>query len=239
MAETTPATPVTTPGTLDQKGFFVTHLLRPYRPGPADPCTRPVSHACGYAWRMAVATQRMSAADYLATPESRPRHTELIDGTVVVHEPKLPHARAQTKLIYLLYAWIDAGAGRGYVSVPADIVVDDRNVFAPDVWWVGEHRRPTADQLDLGGRARPGGRDPLAVHLGPRPGRQASRLRGGGRGRGLVRRHRGPVGAGVPALPVRFSPTFDVVGRGGSRRRAHVAAAGGIRPPGGVDLRAR
>ncbi len=100
---------------------------------------------------MAVTTHRMSADDYLATADSRPRHTELIDGTVVVREPKLPHGRAQTKLIHLLYAWIDAGEGRGYVSVPADIVVDDFNVFAPDVWWVGEHRRPAADQLDLGG----------------------------------------------------------------------------------------
>ena len=93
----------------------------------------------------------MSASEYLATADSRPRHTELIDGTVVVHEPKMPHARAQTKLIHLLYSWIDAGEGRGYVSVPTDIVVDDRNVYAPDVWWVGEHRRPEADQLDLGG----------------------------------------------------------------------------------------
>ncbi|MEA2971820.1 MAG: hypothetical protein QOG82_278 [Actinomycetota bacterium] len=100
---------------------------------------------------MAVAVGRMSAAEYLATPESRPRHTELIDGTVVVNEPRLRHARAQTELIYRLRRWIEEGDGRGQVSVPTDIVVDQSNVFAPDVWWVGEHRRPTLDQLYLDG----------------------------------------------------------------------------------------
>lgn len=100
---------------------------------------------------MAVSTHQMSADDYLATADSRPRHTELIDGTVVMNEPKMTHARAQTRMIHYLHTWIDAGEGRGYVSVPMDIVVDDRNVFAPDVWWVGEHRRPAADQVDLGG----------------------------------------------------------------------------------------
>ncbi len=100
---------------------------------------------------MAVAVGRMSAQDYLATPESRPRHTELIDGTVVVSEPRLPHARVQTELVYRLRLWIDGGEGRGYVSMPSDIVIDETNVFAPDVWWVGEHRRPTLDQLDLEG----------------------------------------------------------------------------------------
>jgi Uma2 family endonuclease len=75
----------------------------------------------------------------------------LIDGTVVVNEPRLPHARAQTELIYRLRRWIEEGDARGQVSVPTDIVVDRSNVFAPDVWWVGEHRRPTLDQLYLEG----------------------------------------------------------------------------------------
>ena len=101
---------------------------------------------------MAVAVGRMSAAEYLATPESRPgQHTELIDGTFVVTEAKLPHSRVQTELIYRLRLWIDGGPGRGYVSPPSDIVVDQSNVFAPDGWWVGERRRPTLDQLYLDG----------------------------------------------------------------------------------------
>ncbi len=51
---------------------------------------------------MAVATSRMSAAEYLATPEDRPRHTELINGVVVLNEPKLTHARPQKKILVAL-----------------------------------------------------------------------------------------------------------------------------------------
>jgi len=104
-----------------------------------------------YALGMAIAVERMSASVYLATPESRPRHTELVDGTVVVNEPRMPHAHAQTELIYRLRTWIDAGPGRGYVSTPTDVTVNEWNVFAPDVWWVAEHHRPQPGQLDLEG----------------------------------------------------------------------------------------
>ncbi len=100
---------------------------------------------------MAVAVGPMSAAEYLATPESRPRHTELIDGTVVVNEPRMRHARAQTELIYRLRRWIDEGDARGQVSVPTDILVDHHNVFAPDGWWVSEPHRPRPDQPLLEG----------------------------------------------------------------------------------------
>ena len=100
---------------------------------------------------MAVAVGRMSAAEYLATPESRPRHTELIDGTVVVNEPRLQHSRVQTALIYRLSRWIDDGEGRGYVSTPNDVLVNETNVYAPDVWWVSERRRPHPDQPQLDG----------------------------------------------------------------------------------------
>lgn len=102
----------------------------------------------GWAGPLAVT---LSAAEYLATSEDRPRHTELIHGTVVVREPKLPHLRAQLRLAYHLQRWIDEADDRGYVSLPADIPIDDANVFAPDLWWVSEDRRPTEDQLDLEG----------------------------------------------------------------------------------------
>jgi Uma2 family endonuclease len=100
---------------------------------------------------MALAVSPMTAAEYLATPEDRPRHTELINGMVVVSEPKLPHARAQANLLYRLRRWTDTEPGRGYVALPADIPIDDENVFAPDLWWVGEQRRPVPGQLDLDG----------------------------------------------------------------------------------------
>jgi len=100
---------------------------------------------------MAVAVSSMTAAEYLATADSRPERTELINGVVIVNEPRIPHARVQLNIAYHLKLWIEQGVGRGYVGLPADIPINDRNVFAPDLWWVGEDRRPTLDQLDLGG----------------------------------------------------------------------------------------
>ncbi|CAN5494045.1 Uma2 family endonuclease [soil metagenome] len=100
---------------------------------------------------MAVAVSRMSAAEYLATPEDRPRHTELINATVVVNQPKLPHARAQANLLYELRRWLEGAEAHGYISLPTDVVIDDENVFAPDLWWVGAERIPTDDELYLDG----------------------------------------------------------------------------------------
>ena len=100
---------------------------------------------------MAVAVRPMSAAEYLATPEDRPRFTELINGTVVMHEPTIPHGVAQRRLVVALTVWADAAPGRGFVALPADITIDELNVFAPDVWWVGEARRPAAGDLYLDG----------------------------------------------------------------------------------------
>lgn len=101
---------------------------------------------------MAVAVSSMTAAEYLATPESRPEHTELINGTVIVNEPRIPHARVQLKIAYRIERWIEQGERRGYVGLRTDIRINDRNVFAPDVWWVGEDRRPALDQSYLAGQ---------------------------------------------------------------------------------------
>lgn len=94
-------------------------------------------------------TTRMSAAEYLAIDDDRPERSELIDGEVVVAEPKLPHSHVQTELLVAVVIWIRAGEGRGYVSTPADVPIDEYNIFAPDLWWVAEQRRPAPEQLDL------------------------------------------------------------------------------------------
>jgi len=100
---------------------------------------------------MAVAASHMSASDYLATPESRPERTELVNGTVIVNEPKLPHAHAQGTLYARIRWWVDEQPGRGHVGLPTDVLIDAANVFAPDLWWVGPDRVPTEGQLDLVG----------------------------------------------------------------------------------------
>lgn len=94
---------------------------------------------------MAVAATRMTAAQYRSTPEGPPR-TELIAGEVVVNAPKLPHVDAQTEILFALKTWVREAPGRGGAWLPADVPIDDANVFAPDVWWVSEANRPRPAQ---------------------------------------------------------------------------------------------
>jgi Uma2 family endonuclease len=90
---------------------------------------------------MAVA-QRMTTDEFLATytEESPGRTIQLIAGEVVVNQPALPHQRALFKLVYALGAWAQEEAGRGEVSLPLDVRVDDENVYAPDLLWYAEER---------------------------------------------------------------------------------------------------
>ncbi|HUP70754.1 MAG TPA: Uma2 family endonuclease [Acidimicrobiales bacterium] len=99
---------------------------------------------------MAVTTRRLSAEEYFALPPG-PRFTQLIDGEVVVNQPNLRHQRITLELAQLLWAWCRAESGRGEPGIPVDVHLDDHNVFAPDVWWVAEARRPARDALRIVG----------------------------------------------------------------------------------------
>jgi Uma2 family endonuclease len=85
-------------------------------------------------WTMAT-TARMTAAEYIALPNDE-RWCELIDGVVVVNEPRVDHGLITTRLITALQNWISAGADRGFVVPPVDVDIDEYNVFAPDVSWI-------------------------------------------------------------------------------------------------------
>lgn len=93
---------------------------------------------------MAVAHSQMTADEFLALPEA-PFH-QLIDGELIVDSPKLPHQVSVLNVLVALEVWTRAASGRGFVSMPADFRIDDRNVFAPDVWWVAEDRHPVRGQ---------------------------------------------------------------------------------------------
>lgn len=93
----------------------------------------------------------MTADSYLATPEDRPRNTELIRGTVVMNEPSLPHQRARLRLAYTFQSWVEGGSGRGEVGLPMDVRIDDDNVFSPDLWWLSEEHRPAPGTLRMPG----------------------------------------------------------------------------------------
>jgi len=89
-------------------------------------------------------TRPMSAEEYLATGDEE-RRTQLIDGEVVVTEPAWRHERVIGHIQFALESWVRAKPGRGAVSRPIDVLVDERNVFAPDLLWYAEGRVPAGD----------------------------------------------------------------------------------------------
>lgn len=84
---------------------------------------------------------RMTAEEYLATSVEGDR-TQLVDGRIIVNEPRLQHALVQVRLIAELSRWIEAAPGRGLAMTPADVLVTPRDIYAPDVLWLREERVP-------------------------------------------------------------------------------------------------
>jgi len=67
---------------------------------------------------------------------------QLVDGEIVVNEPKLIHARLQQRLSFALESWVRAGEGRGEVFLPTDVRMDEHNVYGPDLLWFAEGQVP-------------------------------------------------------------------------------------------------
>jgi Uma2 family endonuclease len=87
--------------------------------------------------------QRMTAEEFLALPEPlHRRHTELIDGEIVVHEPLPLHQQVKGELFYALTQWCKQVPGRGRTWLPLDVLIDESNVFAPDLLWYREEAGP-------------------------------------------------------------------------------------------------
>jgi len=82
---------------------------------------------------MAATRTRITADEYVRTAESDPRWTELVDGEVVVNEPRYPHGRLQALLIVALGAWELRVPGRGHVSGPTAVRLTDHDVYGPDL----------------------------------------------------------------------------------------------------------
>ena len=93
---------------------------------------------------MALTSTRLTAEEYFALPPTDKR-TQLIDGEIVVNEPTVRHQRVTGEIYLLLTMWLRDNPGHGEAGIPVDLHLDDRNVFAPDVWWVPEEARPARD----------------------------------------------------------------------------------------------
>lgn len=85
--------------------------------------------------------QRMTADEYLAQEFDEVR-SELVEGEVVMEEPLNLHQVVVMDLFRALDAWAAQQPGRGAVSIPLDVKLDERNVFGPDLMWYAEGRVP-------------------------------------------------------------------------------------------------
>ena len=86
------------------------------------------------------------------------RNAELVDGEVVVVTPDWLHQRIVTTLSALIWTWIQAGTGRGEVTLNPRVRITHSRGYLPDVaWYRGE--RVSADAV------APDGPPDLAVEV--------------------------------------------------------------------------
>jgi len=91
---------------------------------------------------MSATATRITADEYYATTVVGDR-SQLVEGEIVVNEPKLIHAVLQQRLLLALAKWVEAGDRRGFVSLPTDVRMDEHNVYGPDLLWFSQERVPT------------------------------------------------------------------------------------------------
>lgn len=92
----------------------------------------------------------LTADEFLAR-DDWPRGSQLIAGEVIVNQPALPHQLILGKLHARLLSWSEAEPGRGLPGLSVDLRLGPADVYAPDLWWVREERRPGPDARALDG----------------------------------------------------------------------------------------
>ncbi len=92
--------------------------------------------------------ERMTAEEFLALPPSvHSQRRQLVDGELVVHEPRPLHQRVLMDLAFALESWTRADPGRGETTLPLDVRLDERNVYAPDVLFYAGDRGPGRSEV--------------------------------------------------------------------------------------------
>ena len=88
---------------------------------------------------MSATATRLTAEQYYAVTEVGDRK-QLVEGEIVVNEPKTIHALLQVRLAFALESWVRAGEHRGLGLMPTDVRMDEHNVYGPDLlWFSAEH----------------------------------------------------------------------------------------------------
>jgi Uma2 family endonuclease len=88
-----------------------------------------------------VTAERITAERYYEISVEGDRK-QLVDGRIVVNEPKAVHSILQTRVALALAGWVSAGEGRGLALMPTDVRMDDFNVYGPDFLWFRQERIP-------------------------------------------------------------------------------------------------
>jgi Uma2 family endonuclease len=90
---------------------------------------------------MGATATRMTAEEYFAVTVEGD-HKQLVDGRIVMPEAMPVHGLLQAELLTALTQWAKSGEGRGLALPPADVVLDEYNVYGPDLVWIAERHRP-------------------------------------------------------------------------------------------------
>lgn len=91
----------------------------------------------------------MTADEFFALGDELPPVTQLIDGALVMSTPSLRHQRVVAWLIHRFMSFAEARPGVGEMCIEVSTVIDEHNVYAPDVWWMPEERRLAGDERRL------------------------------------------------------------------------------------------
>ncbi len=91
---------------------------------------------------MGATATRMTAEQYYAVTVEGDRK-QLVEGEIVVNDPKLIHALLQGRLMHALHTWAEAGTRRGQAFMPTDVRIDEHNVYGPDLLWFSADHLPT------------------------------------------------------------------------------------------------
>jgi Uma2 family endonuclease len=98
---------------------------------------------------MGATATRMTAEQFFAATVEGDR-AQLVDGAIVVAEAAPIHSALQGRLFLALSHWIDSGEARGLALLPTDVVLDEYNVYGPDLLWIAERHRPDDLRQRLG-----------------------------------------------------------------------------------------
>lgn len=95
---------------------------------------------------MEATATRVSAEEFFALEDAgefQDRLVELVDGALVVNQPRLRHGALVVNIAAELSRWSRSGEGRGLAALGTEVKMDKFNVFGPGVLWIAEGHRPT------------------------------------------------------------------------------------------------